>query len=263
LRRSQWDVPIESIDGWLHIRDGDRFVWLRPGCHAKLVCPPPVVAYPWEAVFEEDVGEFSFRRVYLEDHWCEEEPPRTPSDWVSAWSEEWGCFFYEHVGTGRSFWELEVPLLQWHGLLPVGTVLNLGDIRKAFKRFCLKCHPDKEPGDEVASAFFTEMREVFGKVEAALSSIGRSAGPCFEPVWDLAEASFGLRRISNGEVVDMLRQILATLMKEMLAVGVVEVRVRLGCAGAGRRMCWLYARALSRGGGLLPRRWRSCRSVYS
>jgi hypothetical protein len=205
LGRSQWDVPIESVDGWVHVRDGDGFAWMRTRCGAKLLCPPPVVAYPWEAVFDEGVGDFFFRRVDFQDHWCEKQPPRTPSGWVSAWSEEWRCFFYEHVGTGRSFWELEVPLLQWHGWLPVGTVLDLRDVHKAFRRFCLKCHPDKAPGDDSAKVFFTEMREVFGTVEAALRSLEASAGSTFEPVWDFAEACFGLRRISTGDVVHHVR----------------------------------------------------------
>ena len=93
-----------------------------------------------------------------------------------------------HVDSGRCFWELDVPVLQWLSLLPVES-LSAVDVKSAYKRASVRLHPDKG-GD---AAFFTAMKSHFEVVLGKLADMTASCGSAWVPVWDLDARCFAWR----------------------------------------------------------------------
>ena len=138
---AQWELPEPSRDGWFHGNFNGEFCWRKLDSGAKSQAPPPLVQAPWCVHWSECDAKFVFANRNCGDlTWrC---PPVVPDGWGARWCADEDVFYYVHVGTGRWFWELDVPVLQAARLLP-NEQLRAADVKRGFGRAAVRVHPDK------------------------------------------------------------------------------------------------------------------------
>ena len=91
-----------------------------------------------------------------------EAPPSVPEGWAAHWDADEALWYYEHP-CGRTFFELDVPVLQSEARLPID-VLRRRDVLLAMRTFSVRCHPDKQcaaEGEVMPAALYTDRLERF------------------------------------------------------------------------------------------------------
>ena len=137
---AQWDVPVASVNGWFYGQTSSGWCWRELTTHSTADQPPPLVQEPWLARWHVCEEQFYFENPEGEQTYLL--PPTVPAGWRARWCGDNEKLWCLHEGTGRTFWELDVPLLQSQYLLGVGD-LFCADVRRAFRRAALRLHPDK------------------------------------------------------------------------------------------------------------------------
>ena len=146
LSFAQWEVPEGSVNGAVYGRTSSGFCWRELASGATADRAPPLVQTPWSAQWDSFEQAFYFENPEGEETFAL--PPIVPAGWRARWSDTHDVFWFMHESTGRTFWELDVPVLQSQQLLEVRDLL-CRDVRRSFKRAALRLHPDKG-GDEIA-----------------------------------------------------------------------------------------------------------------
>ena len=191
---AQWELPEASRDGWFHGNFRGEFCWRKLDSGATSQCPPPLVQAPWRVHWSEGKATFFFANENGGDitlH-C---PPVVPDGWEARWCDDEDVFYYVHVGTGRWFWELDVPVLQASRLLS-NEQLRVADVKRGFKRAAVRLHPDKG-GD---SAVWTDTQARFEIVLAMFASMADTCSSAWVPCWCEVQRCFAWAHLVTGKV---------------------------------------------------------------
>ncbi len=150
---------------------------------------PPCIGFMWEARRAADgCWEYVHRESGgVSRNWV----PTVPEGWQLLWSSWHQAWYWKSLrtgevsmdlprldggfGVGRS-WESLVEQLQEAELLPRDEEVTETVIRKCYRRFALRCHPDKVGNnDEETVTFFSQHKAAFDALDAMVQGV-RTAG---------------------------------------------------------------------------------------
>ena len=118
-----------------------------------------------------------------------------PDGWEARWCCDEDVFYYVHVGTGRWFWELDVPVLQAARLLP-NEQLRVAEVKRGFRQAAVRLHPDKG-GD---SAVWKDVQARFQTVLVMFVEMSETCSSAWAPCWCEVQRCFAWAHVATGEV---------------------------------------------------------------
>ena len=157
------------MDGWFYGRTADGWCWRELATGFVSIRPPPFVQEPWRAQWDASEEAFYFNNPEGEETFGL--PPVVPDGWRARWCDRHSVFWFIHAPIGRTFWELDAPVLQSQQLLGVSDLVY-SDVRRSYRQAALRLHPDKG-GDQ---AVWRETQERFESVTAKLGAMAAHGG---------------------------------------------------------------------------------------